>query len=93
MERVNVEFSLEARDSFEALRAGLPLAAQLAIRYYNQLFEIPPETWGRLRRENNQDTFVSEHHCIFDIRGMIEDTTPIRTLNITHFELRKRIQK
>jgi hypothetical protein len=90
LERVRIEFSLEARDDFEVLRTGPPLVAQLAIRCYNELFEIPPETWGRIRRENGRDTFVSEHHSIFDIRGIIEDTTPMRTLNITHFELRKK---
>lgn len=90
MEKVVIQFSLEARDSFEGLKNGTPFISQMAIRYYNELFEIPPEKWGRIRRENNQDTFVSEKHCIFDIRGLIEDTLPARTLNITHFELRKK---
>ncbi len=89
MEKVRIGFSLEANHSFEKLRHGPPLIAQLAIRYYNELFEIPPEKWGRIRHENGRDTFVSEKHCIFDIRGIIEDADPIRILNVTHFELRK----
>jgi hypothetical protein len=93
LEKVHVEFSHEAHDSFKNLRNGPPLIAQLAIRYYNELFEIPPETWGRFRRENGQDTFVSERHCILDIRGVIEEATPRRILRITHFELRKTLQK
>jgi len=93
MEKVRVEFSVEAHESFEKLRKGPPFMAQLAVRFYNELFEIPPETWGRIRRENHQDTFVSEKHCVFDIRGIIEDTHPTRTLNITHFELRQKPAK
>ncbi len=93
MEKVRVEFSIEANESFQALRKGPPLIAQLALRYYNELFEIPPERWGRIRRENHWDTFVSEKHCVFDIRGVIEEAQPVRILNITHFELRKTSQK
>lgn len=93
MEKVKVESSFEAYESFEGLRKGPPLVVPLAVRFYNELFGIPPETWGRIRRENKQDTFVSEKHCVFDIRGIIEDTHPARTLNITHFELRKKPAK
>lgn len=93
MEKVVIKFSLEAHDSFEELKKGSPFISQMAFRYYNELFEIPPEKWGRIRRENNQDTFVSEKHCVLDIRGLIEDTHPVRTLNVTHFELRKKIEK
>ena len=93
MEKVRVVFSFEASESFETLKKSPPLVSQLAVRYYNELFEIPPENWGRIRRENHQDTFVSEKHCVFDIRGVVEDTPPIRTLNITHFELRKKAQR
>lgn len=93
MEKVRVEFSFEANASLETLRKGPPFIAQLAIRYYNELFEIPPENWGRIRRENGWDTFVSEKHCVFDIRGVIEESRPARTLNITHFELRKKGRK
>lgn len=89
MEKVIVRFSHEANQSFANLRNGPPLVSHLAVNFYNELFDIPPEKWGRIRRENNSDTFVSESHCIFDIRGVIEDTTPTRTLYITHFELRK----
>jgi hypothetical protein len=93
MEKVIIKFSLEALDSFEELKKGTPFISQMAVRYYNELFEIPPEKWGRIRRENNTDTFVSEKHFVFDIRGVIEDTLPTRTLNITHFELRKKVKK
>ncbi len=93
MERVNVVFSLEADESFKKLKKGSLLISQLAVSYYNDLFEIPPERGGIIRREYNQDTFVSEKSCIFDIRGVIEDTDPLRTLNITHFELRKKAEK
>jgi|GEM_PF-1915632 len=93
MEKVTIKFGFEARDSFEELKKGSPFISQLAVRYYNELFEIPPEKWGRIRRENNHDTFVSEKHCVIDIRGVIEDTQPTRTLNITHFELRKKAKK
>lgn len=90
MEKVRVEFSFEADESFKEIQKGSPLTSQLAIRCFNELFEIPPETWGRIRRENGVDTFVSEKHYVFDIRGVIEDTKPTRTLNVTHFELRKK---
>jgi len=67
MERVNIVFSYEAQESFEKLRNGTLLVSQLAVSYYNDLFEIPPERGGIIRREYNQDTFVSEKSCILDI--------------------------
>lgn len=90
MEKVFVLFGTDAHRSLEALKKGSPLIAQLAIRYYNELFDIPPQKWGRIRHENGQDSFVSEKHCVFDIRGVIEGDLSKRTLSITHFELRKK---
>jgi hypothetical protein len=90
LEKVIIKFDLEAKTSYEHLRIGPPFLSQLALRYYNALFDFPPERWLRLRKEFGHDTFTSDRHCVLDIRGILEDTRPFRTLKITHFEVRKR---
>jgi hypothetical protein len=93
LEKVIVEFTLEAKTSYERLRNGAPFLSQLALRYYKALFDFPPEDWLRVRRNLGHDTFTSDSHCALDIRGTLADTHPLRTLRITHFEVRKRPPK
>ena len=94
MEKIRVFFDTEAKESFDLLKGGKDLfIAQLAIRYFNELFDFPPDHWGRMRREFGKDTFVSDNHCPFEIKGWIEDTTPTRTLHILEFSRRKRHTK
>jgi hypothetical protein len=91
MENVIIFMETGALKEFEALKDGEDLfISQLSVRYYNELFRFPPDRWGRVRRELGKDTFVSDRHCPFEIRGWIEDTQPKRTLHVLQFSLRKR---
>ena len=91
MENINVIFDTEALQGFIALRNGESLfTAQLATRYYNQLFRFPPEHWGKVRHEFGLDTFISDSHCPFEIHGWIEETQPSRTLHVFRFSLKNR---
>ena len=91
MENILVFMEIEALRDFENLKGGTDLfISQLSIRYFNELFHFTPDHWGRVRRELGKDTFVSDGHCPFEIRGWIENTQPKRTLHILRFSLRNR---
>jgi hypothetical protein len=94
MEKIDIYFETGAFENFSALKDGADLfTAQLAVKYYNQLFRFPPEHWGRVRRELGKDTFVSDRHCPFEIKGWIEETAPLRTLHILKFAIRNKHTK
>lgn len=94
MENILIYFETSAKEDFESLRGGGDLfISQLATRYYNQLFRFPPQHWGKMRHELGNDTFVSDRHCPFEIRGWIEETAPLRTLHIVKFALRNKHTK
>ena len=89
MEKVKVIFDPRAKTEYDNIRNGdNAFHSQLALRYYNDLFRFPPDHWGRLRRQYGCVHFVSEDHCIFDIRATLEETAPVKTLNVLYFQLR-----
>lgn len=88
MKKVIVDFKQSAFEDFEALSEDKRLGG-LARRYYQELFDFPPEEWGRLRREFGKDTFVSDHHIPFIIKVvMVEERAEFIHLYVTEFSLR-----
>lgn len=88
MKKVIVDFKQSAFEDFEALCGDKRLGG-LAQRHYQELFDFPPEEWGRLRREFGKETFVSDHHIPFIIKVVVvEERAEFIHLYVTEFSSR-----
>jgi hypothetical protein len=88
MKKVIVDFKQSVFEDFEGLCGDKRLGG-LAERYYRELFDFPPEEWGRLRREFGKDTFVSDHHIPFIIKVIVvEERADFIHLYVTEFSPR-----
>jgi hypothetical protein len=88
LKQVIIDFKPSAFDGYSELLRDKRLVG-LAERYYQQLFDFPPEEWGRLRREFGKGTFVSDHHTPFIIKVIVvEETKDFIKLYVVEFSRR-----
>lgn len=88
MKKVIIDFKQSAFEDFEEL-CGCPRLGGLAQKYYRELFDFPPEEWGRLRTEFGKDTFVSDRHIPFIIKVVVvEEKAEFIHLYVTEFSPR-----
>jgi hypothetical protein len=88
MKKIIVDFKQSAFDNFEALSRDKRVGG-LAQKFYRELFDFPPEEWGRLRREFGKDTFVSDRHIPFIIKvAVVEEKPELVHLYVTEYRLR-----
>ncbi len=87
--KVIVDFRPIAFEHFERLVRDKQLGG-LAHKFYLELFDFPPEEWGRLRREHGKDTFVSDRHMPFIIQVIVvEESADQIKLYVTEFDRRR----
>jgi len=88
MKNIIVDFKPSAFEGLSALLSDKRLGG-LAKRYYEELFDFPPEEWGRLRHEFGKDAFVSDRHTPFIIKVIVvEETEDYTRLYVTEFSRR-----
>lgn len=89
MGNIHIDFKSSAFDSYEKL-SNDPRLGGLAKRYFNELFDFPPERWGKLRKGFGKDTFVSDTHAPFIIKVIAEEEQDASVrLYVTEFRLRE----
>ena len=89
MKKIIIDFKPTAFDSYERLSKDKRLGG-LAKRYYDELFNFPPEQWGKLREEFGKNTFVSDNHTPFIIKVIVvEEKTDSVWLYVTEFSRRR----
>jgi hypothetical protein len=88
VKKVTIDFKPAAWDSYDKLSKDKRLGG-LAKRYYNELFDFPPEQWGKLREEFGKNTFVSDNHTPFIIKVIVvEEKADLIWLYVTEFSRR-----
>ena len=89
MKKVIIDFKPNVWDSYEKLSKDKRLGG-LAKRYFGELFDFPPEQWGKLRKEFGKDAFVSDNHTPFIIKVIVvEDKADSVWLYVTEFSPRR----
>ena len=89
MKKIIIDFKPIAWTSYQNLSKDKRLGG-LAKRYFDELFDFPPEQWGKLRKEFGKNTFVSDNHTPFIIKVIVaEETTDSVQLYVTEFKSRK----
>ncbi len=89
MKKVVIDFKPTAFESYQRLSRDNRLGG-LAKRYYDELFDFPPEKWGKLREEFGKSAFVSDTHTPFIIKVIVaEEKADLLWLYVTEFSLRK----
>ncbi len=88
MKKIIVDFKPGAYESFSRLAADKRLGG-LARKFYQELFDFPPDEWGRLRTEFGKNTFVSDNHMPFIIKVVAEERDGELYLYVTEFSLRR----
>ena len=89
MKKVILDFKPSAFDSYERLSHDKRVGG-LAKRYYRELFDFPPDQWGKLREEFGKGAFVSDNHTPFIIKVVVvEEKADSIWLYVTEFSLRK----
>jgi hypothetical protein len=87
--KIIIEFKPIALEHFEKLTLDKRFGG-LALKFYRELFDFPPEEWGRLRKEYGKETFVSDKHIPFVIQVIVvEETDDHLKLYVTEFDRRK----
>jgi hypothetical protein len=89
MKKVVIDFKPSAYVNYQRLAADKRWGG-LAKRYYDELFDFPPEKWGRMRKSFGKDCFVSDRHTPFVIKLVIaEEKTDRLWLYVTQFTRRE----
>jgi hypothetical protein len=90
VKKVVIDFKPNAWSGYQGL-LGNKRWGGVAKKYYDELFEFPPEEWGRMRREFGKITFVSDRHMPFVIQVIVvEQTASLLHLYVTEFKARER---
>ena len=93
MKEVRIDFKQSAFEEFAEISADKRIGG-LARRYYRELFDFPPEEWGRMRRAFGQNTFVSDRHIPFSIKVVVvEEKADWVHLYVTEFKVREKLEK
>ena len=88
IKKVIIDFKPSAFGNYERLSKDKRLGG-LAKRYYDELFDFPPDHWGKLREEFGKNTFVSDHHTPFIIKVIVvEEKEDSVRLYVTEFSRR-----
>lgn len=88
MKKIIIDFKPDAFAEYERWCKDKRLGG-LAKRYFQELFDFPPEEWGRLRKEFGKDTFVSDNHTPFIIKVVVvEEKVDSIWLYVTAFSKR-----
>ncbi|HXL74152.1 MAG TPA: hypothetical protein VN963_11075 [bacterium] len=89
MKKIIIDFKPTAWDSYDKLSNEKRMGG-LAKRYYEEMFDFPPERWGKLRKEFGKITFVSDNHVPFIIKVIVvEEQSDSIWLYVTEFRYRK----
>lgn len=84
-----IDFKPSAYENFISLSQDKRLG-DLAWRHYRELFDFPPERWGKLRTEFGKSTFVSDRHTPFIIKVVVmEDGAGETHIYVTEFSIRR----
>jgi hypothetical protein len=88
VKKVIIDFKPAAFANYEKLSKDKRFGG-LAKRYYGELFDFPPEQWGKLREEFRKNTFVSDNHTPFIIKVIVaEENDDSVRLYVTEFSRR-----
>ncbi len=88
MKKVVIDFKPSVFESYGRLSSDKRWGG-MAKRYYDELFDFPPEKWGKLRRDFGKDCFVSDRHTPFVIKVVVvEDKADHLWLYVTQFTRR-----